>query len=121
MQNFFIIVLLVTSVVFTGCYYDSEEDLYPAEVCVTTNISYSKDIVPIITNSCISCHSALANLGGVNMEGHSEVLKYALDGSFLGSVKHLSEYSAMPQSAQKLNDCSISKIESWINAGSLNN
>ncbi|MBK8628251.1 MAG: hypothetical protein IPN86_22645 [Saprospiraceae bacterium] len=121
MYRLLIFFSLVTFIFSSGCYYDSEEDLYPAANCSTDAVSFANDIQPIINNSCIVCHSTVANLGNITLEGHTAVLKYANDGTFLGSVKHLSGYSAMPQGSSKINDCSIAKIESWINAGSPNN
>jgi hypothetical protein len=121
MYRFSFLLVLITVIMVSSCYYDTEENLYPNQNCSTENVSFSKDIQPIINSSCISCHSTAANLGNVALEGHSAVLKYANDGSLVGSVKHLSGYSAMPQGASKLNACNISKIESWVQAGSPNN
>jgi hypothetical protein len=104
-----------------SCYYDSEEDLYPQGDCNTSNVSFSNDIQPILVNSCLSCHSAAANLGNVNLEGHAAVLKYALNGSLVGSVRHSNPYSPMPQGAAKLEDCKISKMDAWVKAGAPNN
>ena len=106
---------------FSSCYYDSEEDLYPATECLTTNVSFSADIVPILNNSCIGCHSASANLGNISLEGYNAVKVHVQNGKLLGSVKHLSGFSAMPQGAPKLESCKILKMEAWINAGSPNN
>ncbi len=107
-----------------GCYYDNEEELYPtgSSTCVTTSMSFANDINKVFNdNGCISCHSAAANLGNVNLSTHSEVLKYVNDGSLIGSIKHTSGFSAMPQSSPKIGNCSIAKIEAWITQGSLNN
>lgn len=116
--SFWSLVIILGSL---GCYYDTEEDLYPTLNCNTTSVSFSSDVQPILNNNCIVCHSAAANLGNITLEGHSAVLKYVNDGTLLGSIKHLSGYSAMPQGASKMNACNIAKIESWINAGSPNN
>jgi hypothetical protein len=105
-----------------GCYYDSEDDVYPPTDCNTTSVSFINDIQPILANSCLSCHNTLSSIGGgIILEGHAAVLRYANDASLVGSVKHSSGYSAMPQSASKLDDCKISKIEAWVQAGSPNN
>ncbi len=104
-----------------GCYYDSEEDLYPNVTCDTTNVKYSVDVKAIINNNCIGCHSAAANQGGIQLENHADVLKYATNGKLIGSIKHTSSYVAMPIGASKLSDCNIAKMEAWVNAGSLNN
>lgn len=115
-------VLLIFAVLaISSCYYDSEEDLYPADACNADNISFQNDIQPILLANCLVCHSAAANLGNVNMEGYTAVLKYVNNGSFLGSVQHGSGFSPMPKSAPKMDACRISKIQSWIQAGSPNN
>ncbi|MFZ1750079.1 MAG: hypothetical protein WAU01_07805 [Saprospiraceae bacterium] len=118
--KFFIVVLSIS--VVSGCYYDSEEDLYPAVVCKTDNVSFNTDIKPILAASCLSCHVATSTIGGgIDLETHGNVLSYANDGSLVGSIKHAAGYSEMPKSASKLDDCKIAKIESWVKAGSPNN
>lgn len=121
-MRYLTLVLILSSINLGGCYYDAEDDLYPATDCITTNVSFTNDIKPILTNSCLSCHNALSSIGGgIILEEHTDVLVYALDGSLVGSVKHDNAYSAMPQSATKLDDCKISKIDAWVKEGSLNN
>ena len=112
--------VLCLMILFTGCSYDSVEELSGA-VCKVENVSFSQDIVPILNNNCIACHSAFALQGDVNLEGHSEILKYALNGALLGSISYESGYIAMPSGASKLSDCNISQVAAWINAGSPNN
>jgi mono/diheme cytochrome c family protein len=121
MNRFLVPILLLSIAMISGCFYDSEEDLYPDATCDTVDVSYANDIKPIINNSCIVCHSAAANQGNVILEGHASLLKYVDDKSFLGSVQQISRFSPMPQGAPKISDCNIAKIESWINAGSPNN
>ena len=116
-----IAVLVVFITVLASCYYDSEENLYPPVDCVTTGISFSSDVAPILDASCNACHSASANLGGINLEGYNSVKQYVQNGKLIGSIRHQSGFSAMPQGAPKLESCKILKIESWINAGSPNN
>lgn len=113
--------VLVIFIGFQSCYYDVEEELYPNTECVTTNVSYAQDVVPILTSSCYSCHSAAANLGNVTLEGHANTVKYANNGSLVGSIQHLSGFESMPQGASKLDACKIAKIDAWVKAGSLDN
>jgi len=118
----YIIVLAIGLATVSGCFYDSEEDLYPSSGCNTVNVSFANDIQPILANSCLTCHNALSTIGGgVVLEDHASVLKYANDASLIGSIKHSPGYSAMPESASKLDDCKISKIETWVQSGSPNN
>lgn len=119
MKQYILVFLLITGL--SSCYYDSEESLYPSGECITTNMSYTADIAPIINTSCISCHSAAANLGNINLEGYNAIIKHVQNGKLLGSIRHDNGFSAMPQGARKLNTCKISQVEAWINQGSPNN
>ncbi len=117
----FIIVILTLNMGLTSCYYDYAEDLYPTTPCVTTDMSYAKDIVPIIKDNCLVCHSTAANQGGVDIESYAQVKIYAESQSLLGSIKHSGGYKAMPQGAPKLSNCNIAKVEAWISQGIKNN
>jgi hypothetical protein len=120
LKNLFLIITI--SLLFSSCYYDSEEDLYPNAPCnVGINVSYANQIKPIIENKCISCHRQATQNGGINLEGHGQMKIYINNGSLIGSIKHLAGYSKMPVSSPKLSDCNILKIEKWIAEGALNN
>ncbi|MBP1667706.1 MAG: hypothetical protein H6Q21_72 [Bacteroidetes bacterium] len=118
---FAILLLMMVS----SCYYDSEEYLYPntSSQCDTTDVTYSKSVVPIIQNSCLSCHSnSTAALGGnIKLEDYADVKLRADDHRLLGSIEHQSGYSPMPQGSKKLDDCKISTVRIWVNAGAPNN
>lgn len=113
--------LLGTIVFFGSCYYDDEATLYPPTECITVNMSYQGDVVPIISSNCYVCHSAAANLGDITLEGYTEIKKYVDSEQLMGAINHISGFSPMPQDAPKLNDCSIAKIESWIADGAQDN
>ncbi len=110
----------------SGCYYDNEEYLYPEvnNPCDTVNITYSKSIVPILANNCLSCHSnaSAAGLGGnIKLENYADVKTHADDHKLLGSISQSSGFFAMPLGAPKLDDCKITTVRLWINAGAPNN
>ncbi len=120
-------VLKITSIISaililaSGCYYDVEEELYPSIECMTTEMSYTNDILPILQSDCYTCHSSMSNFGNVTLEGHSKILNYVNNGSLVGVISHQVGYSPMPKSRAKLLDCEVSKIVSWVNNGALNN
>jgi len=121
-----LIVLLSALWMITGCYYDSEEFLYPktSETCDTISVTYSKSVVPILSNYCLSCHSnnnAAAFGGNIRLEDYADVKLRADDHKLLGSVAHESGYSPMPMGAPQLDNCKVSTIRIWINAGAQNN
>ena len=56
MEKLFILLLLVS--LSTGCAWENEETLYPeSSLCDTLDVSYSEDVVPVLSNNCYECHS----------------------------------------------------------------
>ena len=115
-----ILFLSVLTMSLSACYYDVEEELYPAG-CNIDSVGFAADIFPIINQNCLICHSDAANFGNVSLADYSKVKRYADDKSLLGSVRHESGYSPMPQGQAKLSKCDIEKIDKWIAEGAKNN
>jgi hypothetical protein len=106
---------LLLPYIIQSCTYNNEIDLYS---CDTTNVSYSKDIEPIIRNNCYRCHgngnSEVFGKGN-NLEGYDSLKIYS--GLLVGSIKHSPGFIAMPKGVAKLSNCDIGKIEKWVNEG----
>ena len=115
------ILWMILGITIAGCYYDSEEALYPASACVTTNMSLQTHIKPILERNCYACHSAAVNTGNITLEGHAELIKHVNSGRLLGAIKHESGFRPMPDGAPKMIACEIAKIEQWIADGAPNN
>lgn len=84
--------------------------------CDTNTFSYSVIEASLKTN-CLGCHNSNNASAGVILNTHTNVVASAKNNKLLGSVKHETGYSAMPQYSAKLNDCDIKVLEKWINAG----
>jgi len=121
MERQIIKLLLIGLVGITGCYYDSEERLYPTTECKTANMSFQTNIVPILEQNCYGCHSAAVNTANVSLEGYNNVLQYVNNGKLLGVIRHSAGYKPMPQNAPQLASCDIARIEQWIVDGIPNN
>jgi hypothetical protein len=106
-----------------GCYNDTEEELYrfTQTNCDTTNVTYSKNIATIMQVECNVCHSSSSPSGGCTTDNYTGLYTIALNGKLFGTTNYLSGFSAMPKGANKLNDCKLTQIKKWIDAGSLNN
>lgn len=89
--------------------------------CDTVNVGFQKNVLPILNNNCIGCHSGTSPSGGISLQNYTEVKKYVNDGSLLGSIKREPGWSAMPKNRAKMSDCNIRQIEIWVNAGAPNN
>ena len=106
---------------FTGCYYDVEEELYGN--CNTTNVTYSQTITNIMSNyACLNCHSTPVSNGATFSLTTYANVKAQVDANRLyGSINHQSGFAPMPQGASKMNQCDINKVKAWIDAGAPNN
>lgn len=118
--------ILLTSIMlifFTGCTWHNEVEYFGSETdtCSTENMSFAVDVNPVIQNSCISCHSSGYASGGVNLEGYENIKPYAQSGELLKVIKHEPGVSPMPQNSEKLPDCTINKINAWVEQGIKNN
>lgn len=125
------------ALIFSSCYYDNLEDLYPknpldtllpVNTCDTTvAISYVNDIKPILDDRCgtSSCHAP----GGLDLSTYDQVKLFATanpDGSSplysVVSWDGVASASQMPKgSTTKIDDCSLAKIRLWVKAGAPNN
>lgn len=115
-------ILIVT---LNSCYYDVASQLYPAggTTCDTTHVTYSTTIRNVLQNNgCLSCHSGSGAAGGnIVLDSYNSVKLYAQNGQLYGSINHDPGLVPMPQGGNKLNDCDLTQVKVWINAGILNN
>lgn len=90
---------------------------------LTNSILFATDVAPILQTNCgtnNSCHGS-RNSSGVNLSSYAGVKSAVGSGRLMNSINWAGGASRMPQGGYKLNDCSISKIQKWIDAGALNN
>lgn len=116
-----ITLLVIASIVVASCYYDKEEELYGTN-CNTVNVSFSTTVNALLQQyGCLGCHSGPGGSGNVNLQGHANVKQVALSGKLYGAISHSPGFKPMPQGGNKMSDCDIKKIKSWIDAGALDN
>jgi hypothetical protein len=89
--------------------------------CDTINYTYSARVKPLIQTWCTGCHNSYNPGGGFDLSDYNGVVSSIANNKLLGSLKHLSGFSAMPKNASQLSLCDITAIEKWITAGYLNN
>lgn len=83
--------------------------------CDTANVTYQASVFPVFETYCISCHSGSAPEAGIDLTDYEQVAFLAENGALLGAIKHEPGYSPMPKDGNKLDSCTIAKIEIWIN------
>lgn len=117
---------LVVFIAFaSGCYYDSEEQLYPkiSSPCDDVNVTFSGTVKPIL-QTCQTCHSnsnSVSSGGGVRLQDYNDILDYVKSGKLMGSVSHSQGFIPMPDGGGKIPDCEIAQLQKWIDNGTLNN
>jgi len=116
-----LILLALLALLFEGCYYDVEDELYPSNgVCDTVDVTYLGTIAPLLNQNCNACHSGSAPSGNIDLSNYTNVKLKAENGSLYGSMNHDPNWSKMPQGGNKLDDCSLLKVKTWIDKGSPN-
>lgn len=92
-----------------------------AEGCDTEDVSFSNFVFPLLQSHCIGCHGGISPSGGIDFTTHSNVAVYANNGKLYGAIAHEAGFEAMPQGSDQLDECTIDKIKSWVDAGALDN
>jgi hypothetical protein len=118
------IILLSTALLLTftlsGCYYDSEEELYPGSTnCDVSNVTYSASIAGVFAATCNSCHNSSNPSGNIVTDNYASVK--ANMSRIKGAVNHETGFSPMPKDLPKLSACELSKLDIWISQGMPNN
>jgi cytochrome c5 len=126
--------IIVCNLLMVSCSKDNEASLNQdpgtdttgtggggGNTCDTANMKYAANVQPIISASCYSCHGNGSSSGGISLDSYAKLKTLADNGKLLGTIEHASGYIGMPLGGAKLADCSINKIKSWINHGTLNN
>ncbi len=125
MKTLFFVLSSILIILFTSCYYNKQDILYPDGnvPCNTVSAKFSTDVLPVMNVSCNSsgCHNTSSAASGVILDTYAGVKTHALNGRLMGSMNQTSGYSSMPKGGAKLNNCSLAKIQQWINAGTPNN
>jgi hypothetical protein len=119
------IFLLLVIATIAGCYYDSEERLYPNlyDPCDDKEVTFSKTVTTIL-QPCQLCHSnsnASSSGSGIKLKDYTDVMKVVNTGQLMGSINQTSEFVPMPNGGGKLPDCEIAQLQKWIDNESPNN
>ena len=61
--------------------------------------------------------SSPEKIRGINVDGYNQAVTLAGNGKLLGVIGHQSGYSPMPKNGTKVDNCTYSKLEAWVNNG----
>ncbi len=105
-------------VFLTGCINMGE--YYSDEDCVkgvkARTVSFSKDVQPVLTKSCVSCHSNMPDAAAYKKNYYPNS---GVDSAYSRSVLPLSNSKHMP-TGSNLTSCNLLIIQKWETDGSAN-
>lgn len=98
------------------------------EIAPSAEVSYAKDVRPILESRCASCHMGEFVSEGLDMNTYKSLLEGSENGPVIdpGDAKHslliekVTE-GKMPKRGPKLTPAQIQILTDWINAGAPNN
>lgn len=90
-----------------------------SDQCDTTANTYSLFVKPLILAKCQGCHSGSAPQGNISLTTHASVRTVALNGKLYASLTRQSTW--MPKGGAKLDNCSLAKLQVWIDSGAPEN
>ena len=107
--------IIVCLLFLQSCVTKNKQDILGSSACDTSNITFSNTIQPMALKYCTSCHGGASPSSNISLEGYDNINYYATDcyNSMLSG--------SMPQSAPRVDDCTIRKFKMWIDAGKPNN
>jgi len=116
--------VIVGSFVFylSGCGKENAEQSGGGGGCDTTNVSYSKQILPIVQQNCYVCHQGPGASSGIDFSNYSALHGWAQSGYLVGDVTNAGDpYTPMPYGLPMLPECEVNTIVAWVHQGYPNN
>ena len=83
--------------------------------CDTANVTYTNFVKPLVQAKCQGCHGNTNPSAGINLSTYATAKPIAQNGKLVGAITRTSNW--MPKNGQKLDDCTILKITTWVNQG----
>lgn len=100
----------------------------PSEIVSVENVSYSRDIYPLVERRCIKCHGGDFPSEGLSMDSYESLMSGSQNGLVIVAgdannslIIEMIESGEMPKRGQDLTVEQINLIRQWIDEGALNN
>jgi len=109
--------------ILNACLQDKQTVLGP-KTCSTSpssQVSFTKDIFPIIKINCLQCHDAKNHFGGIVIENYTQIAESGKSGELYNTIQISSNGKAYMPKGGRLMDCEIDLIQAWVKQGALNN
>lgn len=91
-------------------------------------VSFSRDVLPVLQSRCINCHGGQRTSEGLDMKTYEALMAGSQNGSVVtpgdaasSSFVTLSAEGKMPKRGPKLTPAEVQLLTDWVNAGAPNN
>ena len=84
-MKYWFILFIFSTLCIASCAKEVDEDLNPD--CLTEDMSYADDIVPILRNNCYGCHSSDARQGGIAIDTYGGLKSIVDKNRLIGAIK----------------------------------
>jgi hypothetical protein len=117
------LVLGIVLLIGSGCYYDVDDELNPKTDstlnCDTSALNYIAIKSVFENGNCLGCHSGANADAGLDFSTYASASQYLTSSSstLIDRITVGNTGDIMPPIGPKLNDCNVSQIKAWINAG----
>lgn len=107
------LLLALVCAMFSSCYYDVEEELYPG-FCNTEDVNYEDVIKPLVQLRCSAPTCHVPGGGGIGLFTSYAGVKAKVDD---GTIENeVFTFGAMPP-VGSLSSCELDQLRKWIDAG----
>jgi hypothetical protein len=105
----------------SGCAKESADRLSAGSTCDTTDVSYSKQILPILEDNCYTCHQGATASSGIDLSNFATLQAHVANGDLVSAVTHTGSVTPMPYELPMLPSCEVNTIVAWVHQGALDN
>ena len=120
-NSFLTVAVSITTAVllFNACAARKGTKVATNNECAGVAATYNTAVKSIISDACGSkCHSAQYKAGGIDLSNYASIKDESSKARFMGSLRHLAGFEAMPRKAPKFSDSVIKVLNCWIKNGS---
>jgi uncharacterized membrane protein len=107
---------------------ESSATAAPVSTSSTSDVSFSKQILPILQESCVSCHGGEKTSKGLDLKTFASVMKGSQNGAVIiagdaarSNLLKSVQAGKMPKRGNKLTADQIQLFVDWVNAGAKDN
>jgi hypothetical protein len=119
--------ILVAVLLLSACGGQTGQAVQPTAGTLPSG-SFSKDVLPILQNSCVSCHGGEKTNKGLDVTSYDKLMAGSANGAVIvpsnadgSKLIQMVADGKMPKRGQALSAAQVQMLKDWVNAGATNN